>query len=52
MPTWAKVAIDAWPAAAGFTEGFVYASTWYAGGARVCTRPQAGGAFSETGRPS
>src|SRR6202049_184619 len=24
MPTWAKVAIDAWIAAAGFTEGFVF----------------------------
>src|SRR6202163_4071985 len=24
MPTWAKVAIDAWTAAAGFTEGFVF----------------------------
>src|SRR6202047_1293225 len=24
MPTWVKVAIDAWTAAAGFTEGFVF----------------------------
>src|SRR6202047_2089183 len=24
MPTWAKVAIDAWTAAAGFTEGFAF----------------------------
>ena len=28
------------------------ASTWYTGGARARTRPQAGGAFAETGGPS